>query len=197
MSKTKLNILFLSQEDMMILDMIAYSLQDALDDVTIGVFEAQTQDDALEILHHNSIDLIIADMNIDSLESYKFYDHLQEIHQFDKIPFVFLSSDPEDQEIAVLKGLHNFFLKPLNVDELLESAGAILKKQTIHHNEALDFLNPDMEIDEIEQEAGYDDCKNKLIEISKLSSQIDQAVQNNDSLQEIQIINDKIKNLLN
>ncbi len=192
MANTQLNILFLSQEDMMILEMIAFSLQEALEDVTIGVFEAQTQEEAIDILHHNSIDLIIADMNIDSLESYKFYDHLQEIHQFEDIPFVFLSSDPEDQEIAVLKGLQNFFLKPLNVDELLESTGAILKNQTKNHTQGLDFLSEDDDDLQIQTS-----CEIKLQNITQIVSQIDQAIQNNASLQEIQKLNDEIKKYLN
>jgi DNA-binding response OmpR family regulator len=193
MANTQLNILFLSQEDMMILEMIAYSLQEALEDVEIGVFEAQTQEEAMDILHHNTIDLIIADMNIDSLPSYKFYDHLQELHQFDEIPFVFLSSDPEDQEIAVLKGLQNFFLKPLNVDELLESTGAILKKQSQKHSHDLNFLSDDVD-DELEI---LDSCKIKLQNIAQVVSQIDQSIQKNDSLHEIQKLNNKIKNILN
>jgi len=142
----KLNILFLTLDDIMVLEFIGYSLEESLSDTSIGILEAHYEKDANEILESTKIDLIIADMNIDTLESYEFYDKLQESDKYKNIPFVFLSSNEEDQDIAILKGISNFFLKPLNVEQLLLTLHNILKNSqeaeiqddTIYDNYAVD-----------------------------------------------------------
>jgi len=141
----KLNILFLTLDDIMVLEFIGYSLEESLTDTSIGILEAHYEKDAKEILESTKVDLIIADMNIDTLESYEFYDKLQEDDKYKNIPFVFLSSNEEDQDIAILKGISNFFLKPLNVEQLLLTLHNILKgsqeeiqNDTIYDNYAVD-----------------------------------------------------------
>jgi len=123
----KLNILFLTLDDIMVLEFIGYSLEQSLTDTSIGILEAHYEKDANEILESTKVDLIIADMNIDTLESYEFYDKLQEDDKYKNIPFVFLSANEEDQDIAILKGISNFFLKPLEVEQLLITLHNILK----------------------------------------------------------------------
>ena len=124
----KLNILFLTLDDIMVLEFIGYSLEESLEDTNIGILDAQYEKDAKEILESTRVDLIIADMNINTLESYEFYDKLQEDDKYKNIPFVFLSENEEDQDIAILKGISNFFLKPLDVEQLLQTLHNILKK---------------------------------------------------------------------
>ena len=185
----KLNILFLSQDDRMILEFIGYSVQENLGDVTVGILEAQTEEEAIEVLEFNSVDLIIADMNIDTLAAYKFYDRIQnELFKFKDIPFVFLSSDPEDQEIAMLKGLQNFFLKPLDVELLLQTLENILKdtkKEKEKQMQSMPFFTDEYE-HEIQHQALEDilDCVNE----------IDQAIQQDGGdIKKIKEENQKIK----
>ena len=135
-SKTmKLNILFLTLDDIMILEFIGYSLEESLTDTTIGILDASHDHHAIEILESEKVDLIIADMNIHTLESYEFYDKLQENDVYKNIPFVFLSTEEEDQDIAILKGMNNFFLKPLNVEQLLKTLHNILQSSSTLKNE--------------------------------------------------------------
>ncbi len=185
----KLNILFLSQDDRMVLEFIGYSVQESLGDgVTIGVLEAQTEEEAIEVLEFNSVDLIIADMNIDTLASYKFYDRIQEeLFKFQDIPFVFLSSDPEDQEIAMLKGLQNFFLKPLDVELLLQTLENILK-HTKQEKEKMQYTTPFM-ADEYEHEIQ----RQALEDILDSTKEIDKIIDENGDLEQIQEENNKIK----
>jgi two-component system, chemotaxis family, chemotaxis protein CheY len=183
MDKIQLNILFLSQDDKMVLEMLAFSVEESLQDISIGVLETSTEEEAMKILEFNNIDLIIADMNIDSLASYQFYDKLQALHKFNHIPFVFLSSDIEDQEIAVLKGVQNFFLKPLNIDQLLEHVSTILKKQKNKYKKYILPLEGDYER-EVQQQT--------LQEILDISNKIDLLIQNNAPLEQIRHENQKI-----
>ena len=183
----KLNILFLSQDDRMVLEFIGYSVQESLGDVTIGILEAQTEEEAIEVLEFNSVDLIIADMNIDTIASYKFYDRIQdELFKFNDIPFVFLSSDPEDQEIAMLKGLQNFFLKPLDVELLLQTLENILKntKQQKEQSQCMPFFTEEYD-HEIQHQALEDmlDCVNE----------INKAINDNGNINKIKEENNKLK----
>lgn len=142
----KLNILFLTLDDIMVLEFIGFSLEESLSDTSVGIFEAHYEKDANKILESTRIDLIIADMNIDTIESYEFYDRLQEDEKYQHIPFVFLSANEEDRDIAILKGISNFFLKPLDVEQLLKKLYNILTSaqpkedgnDTIHDNYTMD-----------------------------------------------------------
>jgi len=185
MASIMLNILLLSNEEKMVLEMLAFSVEESLHDVSIGILEASTRDDAMEVLEFNSVDLIIADMNIDTIESYKFYDELQALHKFTDIPFVFLSSNLEDQEIAILKGVQNFFLKPLNIDQLLERVTDILK---IQKREKEAFILP------VEDDFEHEIHHQTLKEILEISQNIDTLIQNDAPLIQIQQENQKIMN---
>lgn len=184
----KLNILFLSQDDRMVLEFIGYSIQESLGDVTIGILEAQTEEEAIEVLEFNSVDLIIADMNIDTLASYKFYDRLHdELFKFTDIPFVFLSSDPEDQEIAMLKGLQNFFLKPLDVELLLQTLENILKNTKQQKEQKLDAMP--FFTEEYEHEVHHQ----ALEEILDSVKEIDNIIEYEGDINKIKEENNKIR----
>ena len=185
----KLNILFLSQDDRMVLEFIGYSIQENLGNVTVGILEAQTEEEAIEVLEFNSVDLIIADMNINSIAAYRFYDRIQyEFFKFSDIPFVFLSSDPEDQEIAMLKGFKNFFLKPLDVELLLQTLENILKntkQEKEKHMQCMPFLT-----DEYEHEIHHQALEDILDSVNE----IDQAIQRDGGdIKKIKEENKKIK----
>jgi len=122
-----INILFLTSDDDHILDFIKYALEDFLTDTQVNLFGASIEKKAFELLKQENIKLIIADMDLSTIESYEFYDDLKK-QNYD-IPFVFLSSDIEDQEISMLKGIQNFFLKPLNEKDLIEKINTILEIQ--------------------------------------------------------------------
>ena len=179
------NILFLTIKDLSVLDFMAYSLKETLPDISINTFEAKYDTEAITLLESEKIDLIIADMNIDTIESYEFYDQIQLNKQYKNIPFVFISANEEDQDIAILKGISNFFLKPLNINHLLDTLKNILKDTTtIHSNGNLYFK---MIYDNAEQIDtlldSCDDNKDQIRQITaNIKAQIDQL--SSDSLQQ-------------
>jgi len=144
----KFNILFLTINDVSVLELMTYTLEESLDGTSIDILDASTDKDAMKILESERIDLIIADMNIDTIESYTFYDNLQLIDKYKEIPFIFLSSDIDDQEIAFLKGINNFFLKPLNADQVLETLKGILNRSEI--NDLLEYEHEEHEKTSVE-----------------------------------------------
>jgi hypothetical protein len=72
-----LNILFISDDDRFILDMIGFNIESSLQDCNIGIFQAQDEEIILKHLDHDDIHLVVADMNLESLVVYEFYDKLQ------------------------------------------------------------------------------------------------------------------------
>jgi len=150
-----LNILFISTDDRFILDMIGFNIENSLEDCSIGIFQAQEELDILQSLNHDDIHLIVADMNIDEIIVDEFYDRLQRDIKYRDFPFVFTSSIGEDIEIASLKGLDNFFLKPIDVDKLLARLYEILEniKKDIQKDEySLDYFSEDddyIDVDDI------------------------------------------------
>ncbi len=122
-----LNILFISDDDRFILDMIGFNIETSLENCNIGIFQAEKEIDIRQSLNHDDIHLIVADMNIDKIVVDEFYDKLQRDIKYRDFPFVFTSANAEDIEIASLKGLDNFFLKPIDVDKLLERLHDILE----------------------------------------------------------------------
>jgi len=125
----KLNILFLTLDDIAVLEFIAYSIQESLEDTSINILQAECDKDAIRILETTKINLIITDMNINTIEPYDFHDNLQLTPEYKEIPFVFLSSDPEDRMIVILKENSDFFLKPLNINQLMDTLSSILKNE--------------------------------------------------------------------
>ena len=123
----KRNILFLTLDDIMVLEFIGYSLEESLPNTSIGILDAHYEKDASEILKSTKVDLIVVDMNIETLDTYEFYDKIQNNSKYKEIPFVFLSANKEDQDIAIKKERNNFFLKPLDADQLLKRLHDILQ----------------------------------------------------------------------
>ena len=152
----QLNILYLSEDEEAIFEFIGYSLEHTLQNISIKSFVADTTEDALKILEYNNINLIVADMNINSISSYEFYDKLNLDVKFSNIPFVFLSSNEEDKEISILKGFSNFLLKPLDVDQLLKTLHDILSKYKTKKSDFSDYFGDDLEDEEHSYEALLD-----------------------------------------
>ena len=178
MQKVKLNILFLTLNDISVLDFLGYSIEESLPDTVIQTFEASSDLEAMQVLKSHRIDLIIADMNIDTIESYEFYDKLQLTNNYKNIPFIFLSSNEEDQEISLLKGISNFFLKPLNVDQLLNALNKILNEAKISY---------------IEDEKGNSNQKLLLETIYSNVTQIEELLQVDNNKDKIKILTSQIK----
>jgi len=174
----KLNILFLTLDDISVLKFFAYSVQESLGDTSIDILEAHSDEEAIKILKTTKINLVITDMNISTLEPYEFHDYLQLNPSYKDIPFIFLSSDEEDRIIVISKRNSDFFLKPLNIDQLTDTLNTILKKEKstqIDRNNKL-FEKPQLEsiyqdTNTIETLVQNCNCKDKEI-IVKLTTKI-------------------------
>jgi len=149
----QLNILFISDADHFVLEMIGFNIESSLEDCTVQSIICETEEEILHNLDYNDINLIVADMDIKSIMVGLFYDQLQTDNRYKDIAFVFVSSNQDDIEIALLKGIDNFFLKPItNVDGLLSRIAIILeeiKNQKKSEHDVYNLLDDDSLADDI------------------------------------------------
>lgn len=121
----KLNILFLSDDDNFLFETIAYYLNDNLKVEAIPV-QVKNIVEAKDALIKNDIHLIVSDIDLNPIECCDFVDHLKKSNNFSTIPLVMISQNEALKSIAYAKGIKDFFLKPINMEELLSKFSNIL-----------------------------------------------------------------------
>jgi PAS domain S-box-containing protein len=75
-------------------------------------------------------DLILCDINMESIDGYQVYNVLKESSLIDQIPFIFISgnSDPLDIRLGLDLGADDYFVKPVNADVLVLAVAKKLVK---------------------------------------------------------------------
>jgi len=75
-------------------------------------------------------DLILCDINMDSINGYQVYNVLKESSLIDQIPFIFISGNSELDEIRIGLdlGAEDYFVKPYHVDVLIQSIARRLSR---------------------------------------------------------------------
>lgn len=95
------------------------------------VEEAQDGEKALEILDHQHIDLIIADIQMPKLNGYDLVKVIREVGN--KIPVIMLTAmhSFDDKKAGFASGTDDYMTKPINYDELLWRIKALLRRSNI------------------------------------------------------------------
>jgi len=122
----KLNVLFLSQDDGFLFETIAYHINDNLKIDAIPI-QVENIYDAQDTLENQNIHLIVSDIDLNPIECCDFVDFIKHDNRFDTIPLVLISHNEELKSIAYAKGVKDFFLKPINMEELLSKFSNILQ----------------------------------------------------------------------
>lgn len=88
-------------------------------------------------------DIILCDINMDSIDGYQVYKVLEESSILNRIPFIFLtgSSELEDIRYGMSLGADDYIVKPFNNADLLKTIEKRLEKfRTIRENSNHEFL---------------------------------------------------------
>jgi two-component system chemotaxis response regulator CheY len=92
---------------------------------------ADNPSDALHYLLDEKIDLIILDLWLPEMDGLSFLKDLKNVPEFSEIP-VIVTSGTFGSEYDILKlngyGVREFFMKPYDPAELVETVGSLLKK---------------------------------------------------------------------
>ena len=91
---------------------------------------AVSAEDALEILEHNSIDVVITDIMLPGMDGLELTDRFKRKHEIDVIVMTGYSGDYSYEE-AISKGASDFVFKPVRFEELLLRLKRVLKERRL------------------------------------------------------------------
>lgn len=95
------------------------------------VFQANNGAEALKLLQHQPVDLIISDILMPVLDGYEFCRRCQIDHRLRHIPFIFYTAtytDDKDRRFGLSLGASCFIIKPAKARDFLEIVKKTIKK---------------------------------------------------------------------
>lgn len=106
-------------------------IKDLLENEGFKTIIAKGGIEAINALLKGTPDLIISETTMSDIDGYKVLNHLQKQPAYCTIPFIFLSSkaDPEDIRKGMNKGAADYLTKPFRAKDLLSAISAQLKKK--------------------------------------------------------------------
>lgn len=120
--------------------------------------EASNGMDAIEIVKHNDVDIIIMDIMMPKMDGYQ---ACKEIKKIKDVPFVMLSARSEeyDKLIGFDLGIDDYVTKPFSPKELVARVKAILKRNSIN---TYTYKFEGLTINDLAHEVRVDDVKVNL-----------------------------------
>ncbi len=96
-----------------------------------NIYEAANGVEALDVMEHNHMDIIIADIMMPEMDGYELVQLIRESH--DNIPVIFLTAmnSFEHKRKAFQTGIDDYMTKPIDYDELIWRMEALLRRAQI------------------------------------------------------------------
>lgn len=92
------------------------------------VFEAADGKDALEVMDHNHVDLIIADIMMPVMDGYQLIKELRDVGIDTPVLIVTSKDRLEDKRIGFKSGADDYMTKPVEMEEMLLRVEAMLRR---------------------------------------------------------------------
>ncbi len=105
------------------------------------VFEANDGIEALDILEHETIHLIIADIMMPNLNGFGLTEQIRQANYTMPILIVSAKSTFDDKREGFLKGADDYMTKPIDMDEMLLRVQALLRRANISEKKMLHINN--------------------------------------------------------
>ena len=102
-----------------------------------AVFEAANGAEALEVLDHNLIHLIVADIMMPKMDGYEFTGEVRNAKMHVPILIVTARETMEDKRVGFKMGADDYMVKPINMEELLLRIEALLRRANIAESHIL------------------------------------------------------------
>lgn len=122
------NILFV-EDDQVVID----TIEPILKKVFNSVFISHNGEDGLEIFEKNKhIDFVITDLKMSNMDGIDMVANIKALKE--EIPSILMSADTEADYESFLRadeiGIYRYFLKPLDIDELLKAIAVYVEKKS-------------------------------------------------------------------
>ncbi len=98
-------------------------VREVLVEADYQVLDANDGLEALDIMSHAAVDLILADVAMPRMNGYQLFEQLCQHPKWSRIPFVFLSARAMDSDVRFAKemGVDDYLIKDLSVEDLLST----------------------------------------------------------------------------
>lgn len=103
--------------------------------------------DALDILEHEHIDLIISDIMMPEIDGYELTRELRDAGYEMPILIITAKERFEDKQRAFLSGSDDYMVKPIDVNEMILRVGALLRRAKIANEHRLSFGSAELDYD--------------------------------------------------
>jgi CheY-like chemotaxis protein len=110
-------------------------LQELSNAMSLNAYEVTTSGngaEALELIPRVMPDLIMLDMKMDGMSGFQLASRLRQMPGVKDIPIVAMSGYYTDSEYALLmkiSGVKKYFVKPLNMEDVVKQLNEVLKEQ--------------------------------------------------------------------
>jgi len=107
------------------------------------VFEACDGEEAMRILDNNSVDLVLSDINMPSMDGLTLRTKITQHVEHQLIPFVFLTASEDDDlcDRAASLGIDDYLIKPVNRERLMNRIERVLQRNRQVRNQMSNRIN--------------------------------------------------------
>ena len=116
---------------------------------TYNVFSAFNGEEALEVLEHEHIDLIISDVMMPEIDGYELTKTLRSANYTMPILMITAKNQIEDMEKGFVAGTDDYMIKPINMREMILRVNALLRRAKIANERRLILGNTILDYDSL------------------------------------------------
>ena len=110
------------------------------------VFESADGVAALEVMDHNHVDMIIADIMMPGMDGYELIKTLRDVHIDIPILIVTAKDTLEDKKVGFKIGADDYMTKPIEMEEMLLRVDAMLRRCKIADSMRISIGNTKLDL---------------------------------------------------
>ncbi|MFT5386974.1 MAG: DNA-binding response OmpR family regulator [Lysobacterales bacterium] len=95
------------------------------------VVVAPDGDVGLELMQEHNPDLIILDVHMPIMNGYEFMTELKSMPDYSKKPVIMLTANETMEDVFKVEGIAKYFVKPININELINAVVECLGENVI------------------------------------------------------------------
>lgn len=111
------------------------------------VFKADRVDDALEIMDHESVDIIVTDVMLPGTDGFEFVRLLRDSNCILPVLVITAKDSFKDKQTGFTSGVDDYMVKPIDVNEMVLRVAALLRRAKSVSERKLSFGNTTLEYD--------------------------------------------------
>ncbi len=131
------------------------------------VFQASDGIQALEVMDHNAIDLIVADIMMPNMDGYKLIEELRHANMELPVLIVTAKDTMDDKRTGFRSGADDYMTKPVDMEEMILRVEALLRRCKIVNTRSITVGNTKLDFDTlmVHTDKGHIELRKKEFEL--------------------------------